>query len=230
MRWRAGFAVLRVDDRGEGSSGGDNDTWTTLAKANDVRTEATWLASQPGIDPKRIMLVGYSEGGLIAPIVAADDPTIAAIVTLGGPGVSGIDVARYQTQARVDADPTVAPADREREIEKQLAEPLSTHESSYMRTDPLAYARRVRCPAFVIQGGTDLDIPMRSAERIADAMRANGNEDVTVRFFPNVSHSLLPDANGVDTGWVTLPAFITSPPILEAVTGWAERRLASPKP
>ena len=222
---RAGFAVLRVDDRGEGSSGGDNAAWTTFAKADDVRAEARWLASQRGIDPKRIMLVGYSEGGLIAPMVAAGNPAIAAIVTLGGPGVSGEDVARYQTEARVDADPAIPAAGRSREVERQLAEPLTAHESSYMSIDPIAVARRVRCPALVIQGGTDLDIPMRSAERLASAMRSNGDADVTVRFFPNVSHSLLPDVDGVDTKWATLPSFISSPEILETITGWATRHL-----
>ena len=222
---RAGIAVLRVDDRGVGESTGDNKSWTTFKKAADVRTEARWLASQRGIDPKRIMLVGYSEGGLIAPMVAADDSSIAAIVTLAGPGVSGMDVARYQTEARVDADPTIAPADREKEIEAQLAEPLSPHESSYMSIDPLAYARRVRCPALIIQGSTDLDIPVRSAERIAAAIHENGDADVTVRLFPNVSHSLLPDVAGVDTGWATLPAFLTSPQILQTVSDWAVEHL-----
>jgi len=222
---RAGFAVLRVDDRGIGESTGDSKTWTTPAKAADVRTEVDWLASQPNIDPKRIMLVGYSEGGLIAPMVAADDPSIAAIVTLAGPGVSGNDLARYQTEARVDADPTIAPADREREVEKQLAEPLDAHESSFMSIDPISYARRVRCPALIIQGSTDLDVPVRSAERLASAMRSNGDPDVTVRFFPNVSHAMLPDVAGVDTGWATLPAFITSPQILQTVTEWARVHL-----
>jgi len=227
---RAGIAVLRVDDRGVGASTGDNRSWTTFAKAADVRTETHWLASQSGIDPKRIALVGYSEGGLIAPMVAADDSTVAAIVTLAGPGVSGMDVARYQIKARVDADPTVAPADREREIDRQLAEPLSAHESSYMSIDPLSYARRVRCPALIIQGATDLDVPVRSAEHIAAAMRSNGNADVSVRLFPNVSHSLLPDVAGVDTGWATLPAYLTSPQIVQTLTDWAVRHLGLATP
>jgi dienelactone hydrolase len=226
---RAGFAVLRVDDRGVGQSSGDNKTWTTFAKADDVRAEARWLASQPGIDGKRIALVGYSEGGLIAPMVAADNSSIGGVITLAGPGVSGLDVARYQTAARVDGDPSVAPADREKEIERQLAEPLDEHERSFMSIDPLSYARRVRCPALIVQGGTDFDVPMRSAERLAVAMRSNGNPDVTVRLFPGISHSLLPDASGVDTGWATLPSFITSPLILDAITGWALKHLGRAK-
>ncbi|HEY5096301.1 MAG TPA: alpha/beta fold hydrolase [Candidatus Eremiobacteraceae bacterium] len=218
---RAGIAVLRVDDRGVGKSTGDNETWTTFDKVDDVRAEVRWLEAQPGIDPSRIALVGYSEGGLIAPMVAADDPSIAAVITLAGPGVAGPDLARFQIAARVDNDPSVAPAGKEKEIERQLAEPLDPHEKSFMSIDPLSYARRVRCPTLIVQGSTDLDVPVRSAERLATAMRSNGNRDVTVRLFPGISHSLLPDASGLDTGWATLPAFITSPLILDTVGGWA---------
>ena len=222
---RAGIAVLRVDDRGIGKSTGDNKTWTSFGKADDVRTEVRWLASRAGIDRHRIAVVGYSEGGLIAPMVAADDPSIAAVITLAGPGVSGPDVARYQIAARVDGDPSVLAADREKEIARQLAEPLDPHEQSFMSIDPLEFARRVHCPALIVQGSTDRDVPVRSAERIASAMRANGNRDVTVRLFPGLSHALLPDASGLDTQWATLPAFITSPLILNAVTEWARRHL-----
>jgi pimeloyl-ACP methyl ester carboxylesterase len=85
---RAGIAVLRVDDRGIGKSTGDNAKFTSFDKAGDVRTEVAWLHAQPGIDPKRIMLVGYSEGGLIAPMVAATDPSIAGLNYARGSGSS----------------------------------------------------------------------------------------------------------------------------------------------
>jgi len=222
---RAGIAVLRFDDRGIGKSTGDNSTFTSFDKADDIRSEVEWLRTQPGIDPSRIALVGYSEGGLIAPMVAASDPKIAAVITLAGPGVSGPEVARYQIEAAVDNDPSIAPADREKEIQRQLAEPLTSHERSYMSIDPMEYARRVRCPALIIQGSTDLNIPVRSAQRIADAMRSNGNPDVTIRLFAQVNHALLPDTSGLDDGWVTLPAFITSPQVLDEVTRWASAHL-----
>jgi len=89
----------------------------------------------------------------------------------------------------------------------------------------MEYARRVRCPALIIQGSTDLNIPVRSAQRIADAMRSNGNPDVTIRLFAQVNHALLPDTSGLDDGWVTLPAFITSPQVLDEVTRWASAHL-----
>jgi pimeloyl-ACP methyl ester carboxylesterase len=229
---RAGIAVLRVDDRGVGKSTGDNTTFSSFDKADDVRTEVAWLHARPGIDPKRIMLVGYSEGGLIAPMVAAADPSIAGLVTLAGPGVPGMEVARYQVEQPILKNPGIPEGDREKEFAKQLQEALkdlSVHERSFLAIDPIPYDRRVSCPALIIQGGADTTVPVRSAERIASAMRAGGNSDVTVRIFPGVSHSLLPDPGGLSMGWSALPAFLTSPELLDEVTRWSVARLKSMK-
>ena len=225
---RAGIAILRVDDRGVGKSTGDNAKFTSFDKVDDVATEVAWLRTQPGIDPRRIMLVGYSEGGLIAPMVAAKDPSIAALVTLEGPGVPGMEVARYQVEQPILRDPKIPEAEREKEFAKRMEEALkdlSPHETSFLAIDPIQYDRQVRCPALIIQGGADATVPVRSAERIASAMRAGGNADVTVRIFPGVSHSLLPDPGGLPTGWSTLPAFLTAPDLLEELTRWSAAKL-----
>lgn len=224
---RRGMAVLRVDDRGVGASTGDHASSTTKDEAEDVRTERAWLAKQPRIRGDRVALVGYSEGGLIAPMVAAGNPAIAAIVTLAGPGVPGPEVARYQIEAAVVRDTTIAPANREVEIRKELNDTLTVREKSYLALDPLSFARRVRCPALILQGGNDLHVPLRSAERLGWAMREGGNRDVTVRIVPGVSHSLLPDIWGVTSRWVYLPAFQTSPAVLGPMAEWLSNRLTS---
>jgi len=229
---RAGIAVLRVDDRGIGKSSGDKTTFTSFDKVEDVRTEVAWLRMQPAVDPMRIMLVGYSEGGLIGPMVAAGDPSIAALVTLAGPGVPGIDVARYQVLQPILKDSKMSDAKKEKAFAKQLEEALkdlSPHETSFLSIDPIAYDRRVRCPALIIQGSTDTTVPLRSAERIASAMRADGNTDVTVRIIPGVSHSLLPDPVGLSSGWAALPAFLTAPDLLDELTRWSVVRLRAEK-
>lgn len=222
---RAGIAVLRVDDRGVGKSTGDHAPSTTFDEADDVQTEVAWLRSQSQIDPNRIALVGYSEGGLIAPMIAAKDPMIAAIVTLAGPGTSGPDLARYQISQAVVRDASIPPAEREKEIAKQLAEDMTPRERVVLTIDPIEFARRVHCPTLILQGGSDLHVPLRSAERLAAAIRSNGNSDVTVRIVPEVSHSLLPDPVGLGSGWVLLPAFLTSPPILDLMGQWIAGKL-----
>jgi dienelactone hydrolase len=224
---RRGIAVLRVDDRGVEESTGDRASSTTFDEANDVETEVLYLRSLPEIDGTRIALAGYSEGGLVAPMVAARDSALAAIVTMAGPGVPGLEVGRYQVEAAVAADSTIPVARREAEIQKQLTEGLTRREQTYLTMDPLVYARAVRCPALIVQGGADLHVPLRSAERLAAAMRAGGNADVTVRIFPGVSHSLLPDPVGLNSGWPTLPGFRTSPEVLRTVAEWTAAKLSA---
>jgi len=164
--------------------------------------------------------------------VAAGDPSIAAIATLAGPGVPGMEVARYQVQQPILKDPKMSDADKEKEFAKQFEEALkdlSPHETSFLSIDPISYDRQVHCPALIIQGATDTTVPLRSAERIASAMRAGGNADVTVRIIPSVSHSLLPDPVGLSAGWAALPAFLTSPDILDELTRWSVARLGAEK-
>jgi fermentation-respiration switch protein FrsA (DUF1100 family) len=93
---RAGLAVLRVDDRGVGGSTGSVATATSEDFAGDVLTGVEYLKGRPDIDPKRIGLIGHSEGGLIAPMVAAESPDVAFIVLLAGTGVTGEQILYEQ--------------------------------------------------------------------------------------------------------------------------------------
>jgi dienelactone hydrolase len=222
---RVGIAALRIDDRGVGASTGDDASATTLTEAKDAHTEIAWLRARKEVDPARIAVVGYSEGGLIAPIVASEDRTIAAAALLAGPGVSGPELARYQAEIAVMNDPTVAVADREKAIAKELAEPLSPREKVFLSLDPLAYAVNVHAPSLILQGGSDRHVPPISAERIAGAMRRGGNPSVTVRIFANLSHMLVPDPEGLASGWKQLPSYRMSDELLHTLTNWLVAQL-----
>ena len=97
---RHGIAVLRVDDRGVGGSTGDVDNATSEDFASDVLAGVAFLKTRPQIDPHRIGLVGHSEGGLIAPMVANRTSDVAFIVLLAGPGLPG-DQILYLQQAAI---------------------------------------------------------------------------------------------------------------------------------
>ncbi len=86
---RNGIAVLRYDDRGVGKSQGNYATATSADLATDAAAAYNFLKNNNKIDPEAIGLLGHSEGGLIAPIVAAGESGIAFIVSLAGPGVKG---------------------------------------------------------------------------------------------------------------------------------------------
>jgi len=95
---RRGIAVLRVDDRGVGKSTGKFSEATTLNFVTDVASEIDFLKTQKEIDPAKIGLLGHSEGGLIAPILASERNDVAFIILLAGPGLSGEKILTMQTK------------------------------------------------------------------------------------------------------------------------------------
>ena len=93
---RNGIAVLRYDDRAVGGSKGSLTAATSLSFAGDAEAAVMFLAGRPDIDPGKIGLAGHSEGGLIAPIVASRNSSIAFVISLAGPGVTGYDAIIQQ--------------------------------------------------------------------------------------------------------------------------------------
>jgi hypothetical protein len=95
---RRGVAVLRVDDRGVGGSTGPAATATSADFAVDAGASFDFLETRPEIAHDRIGLIGHSEGGTIAPLVAGADPRVAFIVMIAGPAVSGGDLLVEQSR------------------------------------------------------------------------------------------------------------------------------------
>jgi uncharacterized protein len=95
---RQGIAVLRVDKRGVGKSTGDFTTATTRDFADDVLAGFEYLKTRSDIDVQKIGLIGHSEGGLIAPMVAVDSKDVAFIILLAAPGVTGKEILCEQGQ------------------------------------------------------------------------------------------------------------------------------------
>jgi pimeloyl-ACP methyl ester carboxylesterase len=93
---RRGVAVLRVDDRGVGGSSGGTATSTSEDFAGDVVAGIAVLKSRPEINGGKIGLIGHSEGGLIAPIVAARSRDVAFIVLMAGTGLPGEEIMVLQ--------------------------------------------------------------------------------------------------------------------------------------
>jgi pimeloyl-ACP methyl ester carboxylesterase len=93
---RRGVAVLRVDDRGVGGSTGNVARSTSEDFAGDVLAGIAYLKHRPEIDAKKIGLIGHSEGGLIAPMVAARSGDVAFIVMIAGTGLPGDEILFLQ--------------------------------------------------------------------------------------------------------------------------------------
>jgi len=111
---RAGYAVLRVDDRGVGGSGGDDAEATYEDLLGDVLAGVARLRAHPRVDPARVGLLGHSQGGYLAPAAAATaEGAIAFAILLAGPAVDGFATLVAQNERIFDlalraADPDVS--------------------------------------------------------------------------------------------------------------------------
>ena len=227
---RRGIAVLRLDDRGTGASTGDFASATSADFADDVRAALAYLRARPDVDPRRIAVVGHSEGGMIGPMVAASDPALRAVVLVAGPARTGREIIHYQQRGAVERAASIPESSRDSVLAAARAEleELATRQpwlGFFLDHDPLPVARRVRAPVLVLHGATDRQVEVDQAEILADAFRAGGNRDVTVRVFPEVNHLLLRDPDGDPAGYATLTDRRVVPEVLGALADWLASRL-----
>jgi pimeloyl-ACP methyl ester carboxylesterase len=112
---KIGWATFRYDDRGVAHSEGVFSSATTFDFAMDANAAWKMISQYPSIDAKKVGLLGHSEGGLVAPIVAAENKSVYCIVSLAGPGVTGGQVILQQIEDIAKA---------EGESEKEIGEAL----------------------------------------------------------------------------------------------------------
>jgi pimeloyl-ACP methyl ester carboxylesterase len=118
---RRGIAVLRVDDRGVAESTGDFATSTTADFATDVEAGVRFLLRRPDIDARHIGLLGHSEGGVIAPMVAVRMPEVAFLILLAGPGAPGDETIVQQVyRLNLAGGASEESAKRAREFERAV--------------------------------------------------------------------------------------------------------------
>lgn len=125
---RQGIAVLRYDDRGVAESTGDFGKATSADFASDAEAAINYLKTRKDIDASKMGLMGHSEGGLIAPMVAAESKDVAFIVLLAGPGVSGTEILLLQQELIGKASNVpVQVLALNRKLNKKTFELINTH-------------------------------------------------------------------------------------------------------
>ncbi len=95
---RSGFAVFRYDERGVGESTGVYQGATTEDFASDAEAIYQSLLDNPLVDKENFGIIGHSEGGLVAPMIAARNSDVAFVVLMAGPGVTGKKILLTQSR------------------------------------------------------------------------------------------------------------------------------------
>jgi Dipeptidyl aminopeptidases/acylaminoacyl-peptidases len=231
---RRGIAVLRMDDRGVGQSGGTFKGTTHDEFAEDARAGLAYLRTRNEIDTTRLGLVGHSEGAIDAPIVALEEPSLRALVLLAGNArpLRGAAQSQLENMARHDPKLTATQRDSAVAAVPHLLDSIARvdrYMGTIMAYDPTVTARKVKTPAILILTGQydkQAD-PTQVSEWIA-AFKASGNPDVSGHVVPNVDHLFVHDTNGYPGDYMKLPQPAQiEPQVVGEVADWLVQRLGT---
>ncbi len=230
---RRGIAVLRMDDRGFGGSGGNPAIATSEDFAQDIRAGLAYLRTRPEINASRLAVMGHSEGGLIAPMVARQEPTLKGIVLLAGTAYTGRQILNFQLGNGVKNDTSVRGAVKDSAlaaVKVRVDSMVSTNPwlKFFADYEPLVTARQVRTPVLILNGSRDQQVTPDQVPLLEKAFRAAGNRDVTAKILPNLNHLFVYDPDGFPGRYTELKSFSVDRATIGLVVEWLAKRLAPP--
>ncbi len=244
---RAGFAVLRVDDRGAGDSKGPTSGMSYDDLVEDARACLQFLFKHKDVDPTKVSLIGHSEGGVTAPILAAEEPRILAIALMASTGRPLADVMMDQNDAalensgvtgeekkkqlaqiraifdRIATDEVIEPESVPKDLRQVLQ--MLPWLRSHARQDPSKNITKVTCPILILQGGKDFQVsPEKDAKPLVEALSAAGHPNYEMQLFPELDH-LFKKAPGKKSQFAD---YLTDRPIdsgfLFVLTAWLKKQ------
>jgi pimeloyl-ACP methyl ester carboxylesterase len=241
----SGFIVLRYDKRGIGQSGGRAEAASLADYADDVRAAVRFLTARKDVDPKRVAVIGHSEGGAVALMAAAKEKRIAAVGLLATPGTTGAEIMLAQQQHALDRSKLSAEEKQQKiDLQKRLHEAVLTGKGwdslppelrrqvdtpefqSILAYDPAKIVPDVRQPILIVQGELDTQIDPVNADRLEALARkrknAPGVEAVKV---PGVNHLLVPATTGEVDEYGTLADKHVSARVVDAIAAWLNQTL-----
>ncbi|SJZ75480.1 alpha/beta hydrolase [Novilysobacter spongiicola] len=200
-----GIAVLRYDKRTSArpQDFADGDFTIDEETTDDAVAAVAALRGADRVDPDRVFVLGHSQGGMLAPRIAARSGEVAGLVMLAAPARPLLDLLPEQNRYLLSADGSINAAEQDflETLDEQIArvrsgEPMEAKDTpmglppGYWRQfdaiDPVADAVQTELPMLLLQGGRDF--------QVVDAdwqlwQRALGDrDDVTLRHYPSLNH------------------------------------------
>ena len=246
---RAGYLVVRYDKRGFGQSGGRSESSTLADQAEDVRAVVRWLNERKDVDPKRMAVIGHSEGAWVAMLAAAKERKLAAVVSLAGAGTTGAELVLTQQQKALEQT-SLSPQDRATRVamQKQIHSAVISGKGwegvppnlrkeadtpwmqSVLLFDPAKALGDVRQPILFVHGAIDHEVEPSNAERLVEIARKEGkSKSVELVMVRGVNHLLTPAVSGEIREYASLDDRTVSKDVTDAVNGWLTRTFAAVK-
>lgn len=246
----AGYLVVRYDERGAGQSGGRQESATIEEFAVDARAVVAYLVKRRDVDPKRISLVGYGEGGWIALVVGARDEKIAAIGLIATPSTPGTELVLEQQRLMFEGSST-SPAAQQAAVEQQkkILEAVVSGKGweefnpdmrkrvdtplyrSFLMFEPAQVIVKTRQPMLVMHPMLDREVPAYHGEQLAQLARSRPRARATeFAQLAGVNHLLARAATGETSEYGTLTQRSISPAATLELTSWLAKALIPEPP
>ena len=235
----AGFLAVRYDKRGYGQTGGRAESATLGDFADDARAVVKFLEKRKDVDPKRIVVLGHSEGAWVALLAASRDDHIAGVVSIAAPASTGAELVLEQQRHVLDQ--MKAPdAERQAKIElqknihaavvsgkgwdqvppdvrKQADTPWF---QSLLTFDPAKVIKDVEQPILILHPELDRQVPVTHADKLAELAKKGDSRSVEVITVRGVNHILVPATTGEVSEYGSLPDRNVSSDVTKAITDW----------
>jgi pimeloyl-ACP methyl ester carboxylesterase len=245
----AGLIVVRYDKRGTGQSGGRPDSATYDDYSADLRMVVAYLGKRKDVDPKRIALIGYGEGGWIALSTAGKETRVTALVVIGTPSAKGVDLVLERQRQLFEGTGTSAAA-QEKAVDQQktIIDAVMTGKGldafppdirrnidnplyrSFLMFDPAQAVAKTRQPLLVVQADLDKEVPTFHGEQLAQLGRSRlkaGSTDFV--HLPGLNHLLARAQTGSVAEYGSLTERAISPAAMLEISAWLKKTLAPPK-
>jgi alpha-beta hydrolase superfamily lysophospholipase len=243
-----GFATFRYDKRGIGKSEGDYKTAGFNDLVSDARAAIRFLRSRKEVAPSKIIVLGHSEGGIIGPVMCAEDPTIAALVICAGTSQKLDEILLQQAEATKEMLNSLTQEQKEKLGVKKSPDPVSVTTEfiekvkrgdeyveigghrvfakwyrEHFEHDPLETIKKVKCPVLIVQGEKDFQVPFSNAIALRDELEKSKNTNVRLLLFPNIDHLLKfePDQSS-QVSYISNIGRKIEPLILKSISSWAK--------
>lgn len=242
----AGFLVVRYDKRGIGQSGGRAEAASLADYSDDVRAVVKMLSDRKDVDPKRIAVVGHSEGGLVALMAAAKEKKIEAVALMATPGATGAEVVLAQQQRLLNRM-TLTPEEKQSKVDaqKKIHEAVITGKGlellppdvrrtvdnpefqSLLVSDPARLIPEVKQPLLIVQGDLDTQVDPANADKLEALARKRKNAPpVEVVKVPSVNHLLAAATTGEVDEYSLLKDKHVNQAVTQALVTWLKKTLS----
>ncbi|NMB02187.1 MAG: alpha/beta fold hydrolase [Firmicutes bacterium] len=235
---KVGIAVLAYDERGVGESTGDYDLASVQDLLSDIEVLLDFLEDHPQVVSNRIAMLGHSEGAYFAPVFA---DRLSAIVLLAGPSITLDRLMEEQLDYQLskpwlseqekallqEYQPLIKQVIVEASEGKDVSEVIPLNLEwlrQHMELTPLDNLANVTSPVLIVQGEEDLKVMPYHAQVLADTLKSNGNEAVTVQYLAGTTHdfTFFPYDN---EDFDPLDPFKLNPALVKIVVEWLDQTL-----